>query len=121
MCPLGAMLGVTNKFSMLQMDTNLDECAIAYAKGSEFENCATCRYCSQKCPMNLKVPEEIGSVDCIRCMNCTSYGSVYWRFGPRSGGHGTAGGRAKDAAARGERELRVNTRSRARDTTESGP
>jgi ferredoxin-type protein NapH len=100
-CPLGALLGLTNKFSMLQMDTHLDDCAIAYAKGSDFENCATCRHCSYHCPMDLKVPEEIGSVDCIRCMNCTSYGSVYWRFGLGEGGRGTARGRAEAAAARG--------------------
>lgn len=83
-CPLGALLGLTNKFSMLKMGSDLDSCAIAYAKGSDFENCAKCRYCSEHCPMHLKVPEQIGSVDCIRCMECTSYGSVFWgmRFAP---------------------------------------
>ena len=100
-CPLGALLGLTNKFSMLKMDTHLDDCAIAYAKGSDFKNCATCNHCSRLCPMDLKVPEEIGSVDCIRCMNCTTYGSVYWRFGFGEGGRGTARGRAEVAAARG--------------------
>ncbi len=100
-CPLGALLGLTNKFSLLQMDTHLDDCAIAYAKGSDFKNCASCYYCSANCPMGLKVPEEIGSVDCIRCMNCTSYGSVYWRMSLGQGGRGTARGRAEEAAARG--------------------
>jgi hypothetical protein len=47
------------------------------------------------------VPEEIGSVDCIRCMNCTSYGSVYWKMDLGQGGRGTARGRAEAAAARG--------------------
>ncbi|MCK4409383.1 MAG: 4Fe-4S binding protein, partial [Candidatus Eisenbacteria sp.] len=70
-CPLGALLGLSNKFSLLQMDTHLDDCAIAYAMGSDFKNCASCMHCSKDCPMGLKVPEEIGSVDCIRCMNCT--------------------------------------------------
>jgi len=79
-CPLGALFGLTNKFSFLQLEVDLDSCAIAFARGSEFENCASCRYCSEHCPMDLKVPEEIGSVDCIRCMNCTSYGSVRWRM-----------------------------------------
>jgi len=79
-CPLGALFGLTNKFSLLQMNVNLDSCAIAYAKGSDFTNCATCRHCSINCPMDLKVPEQIGSVDCIRCMNCTSYGSPEWSF-----------------------------------------
>jgi len=84
-----------NKVSLLQLDFDLDSCAIAYAKGSEFENCAKCTHCSRHCPMGLKVPEQRGSVDCIRCMNCTSYGSVYWRFGlgagaDRTGRSGTA-------------------------------
>jgi polyferredoxin len=77
-CPLGALLGLANKFSVLKLGSDLDSCAIAYAKGSDFENCAKCRYCSEHCPMSLKVPEQIDSVDCIRCMECTSYGSVFW-------------------------------------------
>jgi len=77
-CPLGALYGLTNKISLLTLEVDLDSCAIAFAKGSDFENCASCNYCSEHCPMDLKVPEEIGSVDCIRCMNCTSYGSVKW-------------------------------------------
>jgi len=100
-CPLGALLGLSNKFSLLQMDTHLDDCAIAFAKGSDFKNCASCNYCSADCPMDLKVPEEIGSVDCIRCMNCTSFGSVYWKVTLGQGGRGTARGRAEAAAARG--------------------
>ncbi len=80
-CPLGALFGLANKFSLLQLDFDLDTCAIAYAQGSDFENCAKCMHCSKNCPMGLKAPEQIGSVDCIRCMNCTSYGSVFWRFG----------------------------------------
>ncbi len=79
-CPLGALLGLANKISLLQLHVNLDSCAVAYAKGSDFTNCATCRHCSINCPMDLKVPEQIGSVDCIRCMNCTSYGSPEWTF-----------------------------------------
>jgi ferredoxin-type protein NapH len=77
-CPLGALLGLTNKFSVLKLGSDLDSCAIAYARGSDFDNCAKCRYCSEHCPMHLKVPEQIDSVDCIRCMECTSYGSVFW-------------------------------------------
>lgn len=80
LCPLGALFGLTNKISLLQLNVNLDSCAIAYAKGSDFTNCATCNHCSRHCPMDLKVPEQIDSVDCIRCMNCTSYGSPEWSF-----------------------------------------
>ncbi len=80
-CPLGALFGLMNKFSLLQLDFDLDTCAIAYAQGSDLENCAKCLHCSKNCPMGLKVPEQIGSVDCIRCMNCTTTGSAFWRFG----------------------------------------
>jgi ferredoxin-type protein NapH len=80
-CPLGAILGLTNKVSLLKLDYDLDRCAVAHAKGSKIEGCATCRHCSAVCPMDLKVPEQTGSVDCIRCMNCASHGSVIWRMG----------------------------------------
>ena len=80
-CPLGAMLGLTNKVSLLKLDYDLDRCAIAHARGSGIEGCATCKHCSAVCPMDLKVPEQTGSVDCIRCMNCVSSGSVIWRMG----------------------------------------
>ena len=100
-CPLGALLGLSNKFILLQMEKHLDDCAIAFAMGSDFKNCASCNHCSRNCPMDLKVPEEIGSVDCIRCMNCTSFGSVYWTMNLGEGGRGTARERAETAAARG--------------------
>jgi len=80
-CPLGAILGLMNKISLLRLEVDLDSCAIACALGSDFENCATCMHCSRHCPMGLKVPEQVGSVDCIRCMNCTRYGSPVWRMG----------------------------------------
>lgn len=80
-CPLGALLGLTNKVSLLKLDYDLDRCAIAHARGPTIEGCATCKYCSAVCPMNLKVPEQTGSVDCIRCMECASRGSVVWRMG----------------------------------------
>jgi ferredoxin-type protein NapH len=85
-CPLGAILGLTNKVSLLQLDSDLAKCRIASARGLDPTNCATCRTCSVDCPMDLKVPEEVGSVDCIRCMNCVPRGSVAWRMGSFSGG-----------------------------------
>ena len=80
-CPLGALLGLTNKVSLLKLDYDLDRCAIAHARGSNIAGCATCKSCSSVCPMDLKVPEQTGSVDCIRCMNCSTRGSVIWRMG----------------------------------------
>ncbi len=89
-CPLGAFLGAMNKVSLLQLDYDLSGCRIASARGSNIENCVTCKHCSRDCPMDLKVPEQRGSVDCIRCMNCTRDGSVLWRFrlGPARNGTG---------------------------------
>jgi len=68
------------------------------------------------------VPEEIGSVDCIRCMNCTSFGSVYWTMNLGEGGRGTARGRAEAAAARGAAREAVieNEAARRLDAPDSG-
>ena len=108
MCPLGAFLGLMNKVSLLQLDYDLDNCAIAYARGSDFENCAKCKHCSLQCPMGLKVPEQRGSVDCIRCMNCTSYGSVHWRFGFAPPGDRTGqSARAPASVGAGESKRKV--------------
>lgn len=77
-CPLGAIFGLFNKVSLLQLNVDIDSCRVAVAKGADYDNCATCRHCSTHCPMDLKVPEQIDSVDCIRCMNCTHNGSPTW-------------------------------------------
>lgn len=59
LCPLGFMLGALNKFALLKINFNK-------------ENCDLCGKCSNICPVDLKIPEEVNSFKCIRCMNCVN-------------------------------------------------
>jgi len=57
LCPLGAIYGWFNKFSLVQIRW-------------EKETCVSCGKCQEACPVNLK-PEEISvSAECIRCGKC---------------------------------------------------
>lgn len=60
-CPLGAILGVTNKFRIFKIKRNAS-------------SCIDCGMCTRTCPMNVKVQnvEEVKSVQCISCLECTS-------------------------------------------------
>jgi polyferredoxin len=57
LCPLGLIYGFFNKFSFLKL--RWDE-----------KSCNQCTLCEKICPMNLKIPKELNSVECIRCLNC---------------------------------------------------
>lgn len=59
LCPLGFMLGFFNKFALLK---------ITYFP----ENCNKCEKCADICPVDLKIPEEVNSFRCVRCMNCVN-------------------------------------------------
>lgn len=57
LCPLGAIYGWFNRFSLVQIRW-------------EKEGCTSCMACQKACPMNLK-PEEISvSPECIKCGKC---------------------------------------------------
>ena len=57
LCPLGAIYGWFNKFSLVQIRW-------------EKEACTSCGACQRACPVNLS-PEEISvSAECIRCGKC---------------------------------------------------
>lgn len=60
-CPLGAVLGVTNKFRVFKIKRN-------------DSSCIQCGICNRSCPMNINVNEvkEVKSVQCISCLECTS-------------------------------------------------
>ncbi|MBA3051645.1 MAG: 4Fe-4S binding protein [Candidatus Omnitrophota bacterium] len=55
-CPLGLILGFFNKISLLQLRLN--------------DRCDNCGVCERICPMNIAVPVELISKDCIRCGKC---------------------------------------------------
>ena len=57
-CPVGLMMGWTNKFSFHKL---------AYNES----NCNNCGLCSRDCPMGLDPTVDFDSAECIRCMNCT--------------------------------------------------
>ncbi|BEP28777.1 4Fe-4S binding protein [Helicovermis profundi] len=60
-CPYGALLGLTNKFSIFKIKRNKN-------------TCVTCKKCDKDCPMNIEVSSKsiVTDLQCIRCMKCTS-------------------------------------------------
>lgn len=57
LCPLGAVYGWFNRFSLIQIQWNK-------------EGCTSCMACKRACPVNLS-PEEISvSAECIKCGQC---------------------------------------------------
>lgn len=57
LCPLGAIYGWFNRFSLLQ---------IHWEKGL----CTSCNACERACPLSLSVQEISCSSECIRCGQC---------------------------------------------------
>ena len=56
-CPLGAVYGLFNRHSLLQV--RVDE-----------EKCVKCNLCQRTCPVDLRVCEAPNSSACIRCLSC---------------------------------------------------
>lgn len=57
LCPLGAIYGFFNRFSLVQIKWNKDKCT-------------SCGACEKACPMALKKEEISISSECIRCGKC---------------------------------------------------
>lgn len=57
LCPLGAVYGIFNKFSLYRYE--IDK-----------EKCNGCGLCSRKCKMGVNVCEQPNSAECIRCGEC---------------------------------------------------
>ena len=56
-CPLGALLGLFNKVSLLRLRVDASKCL-------------SCGACSRACPVDLDVPKQPNSPECIRCLKC---------------------------------------------------
>ena len=59
LCPLGAMLGLLNKVTQLQLKVDK-------------EKCNECGICYKICPMEIKIYESPRHFDCIKCFSCKS-------------------------------------------------
>jgi len=64
MCPVGALIAVTNKFSLFSMKLKKD-------------TCISCTKCDKACPMNVEVMQSKESgrtinrnTECIECLSC---------------------------------------------------
>ena len=58
LCPLGALLAITNKFAPLRIVINK-------------ENCTSCHRCEADCPVDIApIPENMRSLECIQCLEC---------------------------------------------------
>jgi Fe-S-cluster-containing hydrogenase component 2 len=56
-CPLGAMYGIFNRFSLYRLSVDK-------------EKCTDCKLCEKTCEMNVAITENINSTECIRCGKC---------------------------------------------------
>lgn len=59
LCPIGAIYGLFNKISLLQ---------IKYDQ----KKCTKCGICQHVCPMDINIYENTTDIDCIRCFNCVN-------------------------------------------------
>lgn len=55
LCPMGTLLSVFNRFSLLSLERDLEECGV-------------CDACMRSCPLGLH--DFSDSTDCIRCLSC---------------------------------------------------
>ena len=62
-CPLGAIFGFFNKYSILKLKVDLS-------------NCQGCDKCVQTCPSDLNVSDDPDSAACVRCFKCLKCDSV---------------------------------------------
>jgi len=65
-CPMGAILSFFNQFSLIQLAVS--------------SKCDGCNTCQSKCPMDLSIPIEVNSGECIRCLECTTCDHVQVKY-----------------------------------------
>jgi len=65
-CPLGAILGLFNRVSVLRMTV----------EGAAKASCNMCKTCQEICPVDINIYDDANSPDCIRCFLCTTCPSV---------------------------------------------
>ncbi len=73
LCPLGAFWGFFNRIAIVRLYCDRD-------------TCTSCNRCTPACPAGLKLPENINSPECIRCLSCRDacrVGSINWLSGDK--------------------------------------
>ncbi len=59
LCPLGALLGICSRHSLLQR--------------SPLTDCSDCSLCSSRCRMGATAGAAVHSAECIRCLDCLDF------------------------------------------------
>ncbi len=59
LCPLGALLAIFQKVSVLQIKVDMDKCS-------------RCDLCKKVCPVDISIYENPADLECIRCLACLS-------------------------------------------------
>lgn len=58
-CPLGAIFSLMNRISLVRLEIDRNRCT-------------GCRLCYKVCPVDLDVPSQLDSGECIKCLECTN-------------------------------------------------
>jgi polyferredoxin len=56
-CPLGAMFGICNRFSL-------------YCMAIDDSRCNSCGACREVCPVDIDIRDDPNAAECIRCLQC---------------------------------------------------
>jgi len=76
LCPLGGILSLFNRFSLVFLRFDRDRCT-------------ECNLCRSRCPMGVKVERTVNTSRCIRCTECLACGAIapslapLWRRSPK--------------------------------------
>jgi polyferredoxin len=62
-CPLGGSLALFNRWSFFHLRFTR-------------EHCIECNLCRSRCPMGVHVDEKVNVTGCMRCLECTTCGSL---------------------------------------------
>lgn len=72
-CPMGAIYSFFNRISLFQMKVNKSKV------------CGKCTLCRDVCPVDIKISDDPGSAECIRCLECTVCKNVRVKWGVPDG------------------------------------
>lgn len=63
LCPLGAIFSLFNRVSLFHLRFDRD-------------NCTACNLCRSRCEMGVEVEKNVNTLNCNRCMECTTCGAI---------------------------------------------